>query len=55
MPEEKKTIEENKEDLNKDKSEDNKVEEEENSIEGYPPGINLAWKLMPGGLHFVPT
>ena len=21
----------------------------ENSIEGYPPGINLAWKLMPGG------
>ena len=23
--------------------------EKENSIEGYPPGINLAWKLMPGG------
>jgi hypothetical protein len=26
-----------------------KGREKENSIEGYPPGINLAWKLMPGG------
>ena len=24
-----------------------------NSIEGSPPGINLAWKLMPGGVPFL--
>ena len=28
-------------------------QERENSIEGSPPGIKLAWKLMPGGVPFL--